>query len=302
MRRDESAALLVLLRTGAQPRQRYADLVEQAGSAVAVLEQERDERGGEQASLLAAEDALERTKELDQLLATAASEIKGWRADGMRLLTVLDADYPENLRTVHDRPPMIFVAGGLEPRDARSVAVIGARNASAEGTSAARAIAVHLAQAGFTVFSGLAAGIDTAAHLAALGAGGRTVAVIGTGLRRVYPSQNAELQRRIIREGAVISQFWPEQPPSRQAFPMRNAVMSGLTLGSVVVEASRTSGARSQARLALAHGRPVFLRRQMMGEDWAREFAQQPGTHVVSEPAEITRIVERLTSAGMLSQ
>ncbi len=83
---------------------------------------------------------------------------------------------------------------------------------------------------------------------------------------------------------------------------MRNAVMSGLTLGSVVVEASRTSGARLQARLALAHGRPVFLLRGLLREEWAREFAQRPGTHVVSEPAEITRIIERLTSAGVLSR
>jgi DNA processing protein len=297
MRPGESAALLVLLRTGSRPWQHYAELVEQAGSAAAVLEQEQSEHVCDQARLFGGED----TEPPERLLAAAAAEVERWHDEGIRLLTVLDADYPENLRAVHDRPPVIFVAGRLIPQDARSLAVIGTRNATAEGTAAARAVAVHLAQAGFTVFSGLAAGIDSAAHAAALGAGGRTVAVIGTGLRHVYPPENAELQRRIVHEGAVISQFWPEHPPSRQTFPLRNAVMSGLTLGSVVVEASRTSGARLQARLALAHGRPVFLLRRLLRDEWAREFAQRPGTHVISEPAEITRVVQRLTSTGALS-
>ncbi len=296
MKPSESAALLVLLQTGSQPWQHYAELVEQAGSATVVLEQERSVRVGDQARLFGGEE----TEPLEQLLAAAAAQIERWHAESIRLLTVLDADYPENLRAVHDRPPVIFVAGRLIPQDACSLAVIGARKASAEGVSAAREVAVHLARAGFTVFSGLAAGIDSAAHVAALDAGGRTVAVIGTGLRHVYPPENAELQQRITREGAVISQFWPEHPPSRQTFPLRNAVMSGLTLGSVLVEASRTSGARLQARLALAHGRPVFLLRQLLREEWAREFAQRPGTHVISEPAEITRVVQRLTSAGAL--
>jgi DNA processing protein len=218
----------------------------------------------------------------------------------MRLLTVLDADYPENLRTVHDRPPLIFVAGALAARDSRSIAVVGARKATSAGQAAAGAVAEHLVDAGYTVASGLAAGIDTAAHTAALARGGRTIAVIGTGLRRVYPPQNASLQRRIADEGAVISQFWPEAPPSRRSFPMRNAVMSGLTLASVVVEASQTSGSRMQARLALAHGRPVFLLRALLAHEWAREFATLPGTYVVGSPEEITGTVERLTSSSAL--
>lgn len=299
MNPSESAALVALLRTASRPWRQYPELVEQAGSALAVLRHETTAAGGEheQASLFPPPGA----GNAEAALIAAASDIERWRSEGMRLLTVLDPDYPENLRTVHDRPPMIFVAGRLEPTDARSVAVIGARRASAEGTAVARAVATHLVDAGFTVVSGLAAGIDTAAHTAALAAGGRTVAVIGTGLRRAYPPQNTDLQRRIGREGTVISQFWPDAPPSRESFPMRNAVMSGLTLGSVVVEASRTSGARVQARLALAHGRAVFLHRGLLREEWARELARRPGAHVISEPGEITRIVERLTSVGALS-
>jgi DNA processing protein len=284
-RTDESAALIVLLRTGRRPWQQYAELVEEAGSALAVLSHER----GSQQSLFEADDT-----------AVVAAEIERWQADGMRLLTVLDQDYPDNLRTVHDRPPLIFVAGSLVSADSRSIAVVGARAATPRGLAAAGAIADHLIDCGYTVVSGLAKGIDAAAHSAALARGARTVAVIGTGLRRTYPPENAGLQRRIISEGAVISQFWPDAPPSRRTFPMRNAVMSGLSLASVVVEASNTSGSRMQARLALAHGRPVFMPHSLIEQGWARELAKRPGAHVFRSPSEISAAVERLTASGAL--
>ncbi|MGI9097165.1 MAG: DNA-processing protein DprA [Solirubrobacteraceae bacterium] len=139
-------------------------------------------------------------------------------------------------------------------------------------------------------------GIDTAAHLAALESGGRTVAVIGTGLRRTYPATNVELQRRLARESAVLSQFWPDQPPTRRTFPMRNAVMSGFAQATVVVEASDTSGARMQARFALGHNRPVFLLRSLLEHEWAQEYAGLPGTTVVDTGAEVLDHLERLTT------
>jgi DNA processing protein len=179
--------------------------------------------------------------------------------------------------------------------------VVGARQASPKGTDAARAIAAHLVENEYTVVSGLAAGIDTAAHTAALERDGRTLAVIGTGLARSYPPQNASLQQQIASRCAVISQFWPDAPPSRRSFPMRNAVMSGLALATVVVEASHTSGSRMQARLALAHGRPVFLVRSLLDQDWAQALATRPGVHVARSPEDITSMVERLTSAGALT-
>jgi DNA processing protein len=277
----ESAALVLLLRDGERPWQQYAEAIEEAGGAIPLLEQEQ--------GLLAHEQ-----------LGPVTAEIERWLESGMRVLTVLDPDYPDNLRGVHDRPPLIFVAGRLAPADARSLAVVGAREASERAVRAATAVAQHLVHRGYTVISGLAAGIDTAAHTAALAAGGRTVAVIGTGLRRSYPPQNAALQRRIAHEGAVVSQFWPDAPPSRHGFPMRNAVMSGMSLATVVVEASHTSGSRMQARLALAHGRPVFLRHTLLSQPWARELATRPGTHVVRSPSEITDVIERLTSTGAL--
>ncbi len=290
--RTETAAMVALLRSGALPWQRYADLVEEAGSAVRVLADEAARIGG-QATLF--------PPDLERLLNEARAEIDGWEAAGMGLLTVLDDGYPDNLRAVHDRPPLVFVAGRILPADARSLAVIGSRNATSEGLETAAEITTHLLDAEYTVVSGLAAGIDTAAHATALARGGRTVAVIGTGLGRVYPPENEALQQRIATSGAVISQFWPDAAPSRRSFPMRNAVMSGITLGSIVVEASQTSGARLQARLALAHGRLVFLHRRLVDrEQWGAGFAMRPGAYVFDTAEQITEITERLTAEGAL--
>jgi DNA processing protein len=278
---QERAALVTLLKTATKPWHAYAEAIEERASALAVLEEER---------------GLFVSDELDE----AAAEIAGWERNGIRLLTVLDPGYPENLRTVYDRPALIFVAGLLDPTDARSVAVVGTRAASPEGLARARQITEHLAIHGYTVISGLAAGIDTAAHTTALRHGGRTVGVIGTGLRLSYPPENAPLQRRIARDCAVVSQFWPDSPPTATSFLRRNATMSGLALGTVVVEASQTSGARAQARLALEHGRPVFLPAPLLEQAWAQKFAERPGTHVVRDPDEITGAIERLNSAGAL--
>lgn len=278
---SEAAALVALLRAGRRPWNVYANLVEDAGSALTILE---DEQG-----LLAG-----------QLLEAAVGDIAGWTEQGMRLLTVLERDYPENLRAAHDRPPLIFVAGALEPGDADSVAVIGTRRPTPAGVALAGAIAQQLVDSGYAVVSGLASGIDTAAHTAALSRGGRAIAVIGTGLRRSYPPENAALQRKIAAECAVISQFWPDAPPSRRSFPLRNAVMSGLALATVVVEATHTSGARTQARLALAQGRPVLLVDSLLEQQWARELAARPGTHLVHAASGVTATVERLTSSGTL--
>ncbi len=274
---DERAALVALLRAAARPWYVYADLVHDQGSAVAVLEQER--------GLLAG-------AELDE----ARVAVMGWERDGMRIVTVLDDDYPENLRAVHDRPPVVFVDGRLQAGDARSAAVIGSRRASAEGLARARVVACELVDAGYAVVSGLAAGIDTAAHTAALERGGRTVAVIGTGLGRCYPAQNRVLERRIAAECAVVSRFWPGSPPTRHSFPMRNAVMSGLALGTIVLEASPTSGARTQVRSALGHGRPVFLHESLLEQEWARDCACRGGVYVFEATEEIVETVDRLAS------
>jgi DNA processing protein len=291
----ETAALVALLRSGTRPWNVYTELVEEAGSALAVLDLERSGNGAAAQAQLFDEGAAQ-----FESLEAIEAEVAGWKAAGAELLTVLDPGYPENLRAVHDRPPLVFVAGKLGPGDSRSIAVVGARITSESGIAAASGIAEHLVDFGYVVVSGLAAGIDTAAHRAAMARGGRTVAVIGTGLRRSYPPENAELQRQVAREHAVVSQFWPDAPPSKRSFPMRNAVMSGFSLATVVVEASHTSGSRIQARLALEQGRPVFLWHSLLEHPWAQAFAARPGTHVVGAPEEITAAVQRLTSPGTL--
>jgi DNA processing protein len=295
---DEHAAMVALLRTGRRPWVEYADLVEELGSATDALRHElaRNDEPGGQTSLMPPDQAI-----AGALTTQARTHLERWSANGMRLVTVLDPEYPPNLRAVHDRPPIVFIRGDLTPRDANAVAVVGARKATSAGVAKATAIAQHLVEQNFTVVSGLAAGIDTAAHTATLSRNSRTLAVIGTGLARTYPPENHALQQEIATRGAVISQFWPDAPPSKRSFPMRNAVMSGITLATVVVEASETSGSRIQARLALAQGRPVFLLETLVQEQqWAQEMAQRPGTHVIDAPQEITAALERLIEPGAL--
>lgn len=287
----ERAAVLALMARRKVQWNRLAGSIEEGGSALALLEQL--ERDGDP-RLFPVESA---TVTLDQL----EERVIGYEEEGIRLVTVLDADYPLNLRMVHDRPPALFVRGNLDPTDERSVAVVGSRKASPEGLEKAAQIARDLVGQGYTVVSGLAAGIDTAAHRAALEAGGRTVAVIGTGLRHHFPSQNAELQERLGRESAVISQFWPGQEPRRWTFPQRNAVMSGFARASVIVEAGEKSGARMQARLAIEHGRPVFLLRSLLCHKWAQLYAnERPGTYVVERSAEIVAHLERLYAEDLV--
>jgi DNA processing protein len=276
-RHADTAALVALLRSGVHPLQLYADLLEEQGEVAAA--------GG--GLFVDAPDELEQ----------AQADVGRWEAAGQRIVTVLDPDYPENLLAVHDRPPFLFIAGRLLASDARGVAVIGSRRASDAGLALAGEVAERLVEHGYTVVSGLAAGIDTAAHRSALASGGRTIAVIGTGLAHSYPPENAELQRRIADECAVISQFWPDTPPSRRTFPMRNAVMSGMSLATVIVEASQTSGARTQARLALAHGRPVIVMKHLLGQEWGRALAARPGVHVAATADQVADVVERISSA-----
>lgn len=290
----EGAALLILTRSGRLATHRYAPLVEDAGSALAVLRRERLEAEPQTSFFTDPEEQLAAD------LARAEREIAGWRMQGMQLFTVLDPGYPENLSAVHDRPPVIFTAGRLKPRDQRAVAVVGSRETSSAGRRAAATMAEHLVTAGYTVVSGLAAGIDTVAHETALKRGGRTVAVIGTGVSVCYPRANTILQRRIAAQCALISQFEPGIPPARENFPLRNAVMSGFSLATVIIEASATSGTRIQARASLAQGRPVFLTEPVLENAWARELAERDAVYVINSPSEVTETLKRLMTTTAL--
>ena len=212
---------------------------------------------------------------------------------GSSLITVLDADYPDNLRKIYNRPPFLFIRGALMEEDSQSVAVVGTRQATDEGQRRAGELAEALARRGVTVVSGLASGIDTAAHTATLDAGGRTVAVMGTGIDRIYPATNKELAERIVDHGALVSQFWPGTPPRGTNFPLRNVVTSGIAIGTVVIEASATSGAKMQARLALEHGKRLLLMSDLvMNEEWAQRYASRRGATVVDSVDDVIAVLE----------
>lgn len=282
----ETAAVLALMARRTIAWNRLAGEIEEEGSALSLLERLE----ALEADRLFAVDDQKLT--LDQL----EERVHQWEAEDIKLVTVLDELYPSNLRMTHDRPPALFVRGQLADTDRRAVAVVGTRKASDEARELAKAVARSLVEAEYVVVSGLAAGIDTAAHTGTLEAGGRTIAVIGTGLRENFPKANAALQEQLGRESAVVSQFWPGQGARKWTFPQRNAVMSGFARATVVVEASHTSGARMQARLALEHGRPVFLMKSLLAHEWARGYETRPGTYVVETGDEVVGHLERLYS------
>ncbi len=227
-------------------------------------------------------------------LETAAQEIGRWARQDCQLVTILDPGYPTRLRGIHQAPPILFARGTLVADDL-AVSLVGSRQASEAGLAIASGVAHELVARSVTVVAGLARGIDTAAHRTALADGGRTVGIIGTGLNRAYPAENRGLHEEIASRGLLLSQFWPDAPPQRQNFLMRNATMSGYGLATVVVEAGEQSGARVQARLAVEHGRPAVLTRLVVERnEWAKALLGRPGIHVADDVRSIVSIIEGL--------
>ena len=236
----------------------------------------------------------------------ADSEYRAAAAAGTRLTTVLDDDYPLNLRLIHNLPPFLFYRGDLDADgDAHSVAVVGTRSATPEGIDQTRRVVRSLTMEGITVTSGLALGIDAAAHREALGCGGRTIAVLPSGITRCYPVANRPLGEEIVASGGlIVSQFFPTSTPARWTFGKRNEVTSGISQGTVVIEASSTSGARMQARLAYEHGKRVFLIDSLVARQaWAQQMVERRRAVSVLDIAHITnRVVapQRLRDVGDL--
>jgi len=199
---------------------------------------------------------------LDALRSPDTSRIErglAWlRRAGNSVLVEGDPGYPERLRELTDAPPVLFVVGDPEILSLPQLAIVGSRNPSPEGRANALEFAAHLGGRGLVITSGLAEGIDTAGHQGALRAGAPTVAVAGTGPDRVYPAGNRELAHRIAADGALVSEFAPGTPPVAGNFPRRNRIISGLSLGVLVVEAARRSGSLITARFAMEQGREVF--------------------------------------------
>ncbi|PJC47068.1 MAG: DNA-protecting protein DprA [Candidatus Omnitrophica bacterium CG_4_9_14_0_2_um_filter_42_8] len=177
---------------------------------------------------------------------------------GVKVVTFLDKDYPENLKTIYDPPVVLYVKGRILPDDKLAIAIVGSRLASFYGLQTAEKLGFELASHGLTVVSGLARGIDSASHKGALKAKGRTLAILGSGLANIYPEENIRLAEKISESGAVISEFPMATIPDRGNFPKRNRIISGISLGVVCVEAAEKSGALITCDCALEQGRDVF--------------------------------------------
>jgi len=231
----------------------FKRLIDRFGSPQAVLE-------ASAAELLEVEGITPRTISAlhsQGLPNSAAAELEDALRRGLRLIPLTHADYPPLLREIPDPPPFLYVRGDLGTCE-RCIAVVGSRNATAYGVTTARQICAELAQLKFTVVSGMALGIDSAAHEGALSVRGKTVAVLGSGLNQVYPAENRKLCERIAENGAVISEFALDSGPDAHHFPIRNRIISGMSCGTVVVEATRNSGSLITARLAAEQNREVF--------------------------------------------
>src|SRR5437868_12487280 len=187
------------------------------------------------------------------------AELKRVKEFGATVITQSSPEYPKPLREIHAPPIVLYVWGEIQERDHHALGIIGSRRTTHYGNESAKKLAYQLAYAGLTVISGLARGIDTAAHQGALAAKGRTIAVIGSGLAKLYPPENAGLAEKIRSgNGSVVSEFSMEIEPDRQTFPMRNRIISGWSHGILVVEAGLNSGALITAAQALEQGRSVY--------------------------------------------
>jgi DNA processing protein len=193
-----------------------------------------------------------------QELADPTAELKKAADLDAHVITAGDDEYPPALREIHDPPIVLYVRGRITDRDRHAVAVVGSRRSSHYATECAKKLSFQMAYAGLTVISGLARGIDTAAHQGALAAKGRTLAVIGSGLAQLYPPENAELADRIATSGAVISEFPIDTKPDRQTFPIRNRIVTGMSFGVLVAEAGANSGALISANMAAEQGRTLY--------------------------------------------
>ncbi len=233
----------------------YQLLRQRFGSSTAILDASRNDLSGF--------DFLE-ARTLDRLLSARQglnpqAIVDHCQHRGIDIIAWDDARYPEPLRTIHDPPPILYVRGTMLPQDVFSLAVIGTRRLTDYGRRQAKRLGGALAKSGFTIISGLARGIDTVAHRAALDSGGRTLAVLGGGHDRLYPPENEPLAEEIIAAGgAVLSEYPPLHPSARWTFPQRNRIVSGLSLAVLVIEAPVKSGAMISARMAGEQGRDIF--------------------------------------------
>jgi len=231
-------------------------LIRAFGSAQAVLEQPVESLRQAGLSAAVAEKVLEGRSPSARKQAEA--ELDRAEAGGIRVILYNESDYPVNLKSIYAPPPYLYVRGELQAQDRLAVAIVGTRKPSRDGLQMAAQLATGLARRGLTIVSGFARGIDSAAHRSALEAGGRTLAVLGSGLEQCYPPENRPLFEQVPEQGAILSELPLEAPPERKNFPPRNRIIAGLTIGVIVIEAPAKSGALISARAAMEQNREVF--------------------------------------------
>jgi len=216
--------------------------------------------------------------------------------NGYEIITIVDSDYPASLREQYDPPPFLFVAGTVTAADQKAVAIVGSRNASEYGRTTASTLAGELCRYGVTIVSGLAIGVDTSSHRGAIDAGGRTIAVLGSGIDVIYPPENRGLYRQISDHGAVISEFFPGVEPSPGHFPRRNRVIAGLVQAVVVVEAGTKSGALVTADITMAQGKPLFAVPGNLGSRMSKGTNEliKSGAHLLTSIEDIFSLLPQL--------
>ncbi len=233
--------------------------------------------------------ALARRLRTTEFLEQAVQTIDFCHEVGIDIICPDDPSFPRLLKELPDPPSVLYVRGNLLPTDALAVAIVGTRGASAYGRSQAERLSRALARAGLTIVSGLARGIDASAHRAALETGGRTIAVLSSGVHEIFPPQHVELAKSIANQGAVISEMPPHAKPKKGMFPQRNRLISGLSLGTIVIEAATRSGALITARHAGEQGREVFALPGLVTSPAARGCHQliRDGAHLIQDPEDV---------------
>jgi len=260
-------------------------LIERFGSLPAVFDADDDELASVPRITPEIVSGL-RNAPLDQL----DDELCDLRSEGIRLLTWDSDDYPANLRRADDAPPLLFLMGTIDAADDRAIAVIGSREASEESCESARRLAREFAGRGFTIISGLALGVDAAAHEGALDASGRTLAVLGSGIRHIHPRSNQPIAERIIESGGLLSELHPNTPAQGRNLMARDRIVSGLSLGVIVVEAGLKSGSLDTASKARKQGRLVMA---IPGSPGADELISD-GAVSIDPSADIDALCEQI--------
>lgn len=232
--------------------------------------------------------------------AAVEAQEESCRRQGFKLVTWREAGYPTPLLDLASPPPLLYLRGEWRAEDCKALAVVGTRRPSPYGEKSSRSFGLRLAEAGWTVVSGLARGVDTLAHESALRGGGRTVAVLGSGLDRLYPPENADLARRIAEAGCVISEFPLGMDPRAENFPRRNRIISGLSCGTLVVEAGNDSGSLITANYALDQGREVFAVPGAILTPGSRGTHKliKEGAHLAEDVEDLFRVLEGLPQAA----